>query len=100
VELTIISLHEDRVGGVDHYLGDLAVIEEALDRPVSEYVLTDFFGDALPFGGTQRDVGFGDQPFQFLDHRGLELSLSQSAAKCLGLQLAVQGLLGHALEFG
>ena len=55
-----VLLDEDRVVAVDHDLGDVAVVQELLDRPVADDVVADLLGDPQPVARAQRPLLGGD----------------------------------------
>ncbi len=69
------TLDEDRVGAVDHDLGDLRVAQERLERAVAQDVVDDLLADA-------RAVARGQRPLRLREHRldGVEDVLLEDAA--------------------
>ena len=76
VELAV-ALDVDRVGAVDHDLGDLAVAQQRLQRAVAEDLVGDLLGDPRPVGERQRRFLGVDHVLEGLTDLGLELVLVQ-----------------------
>ena len=71
------ALDVDRVGAVDHDLGDVRVAQEGLDRPVAEDVVGDLLGDPGAVGDGQRRLVLGEHLLQRQPDLLLELGLGQ-----------------------
>ena len=93
-------LDVDRVGAVDHDLGDVGVAQVGLERAVAEDVVGDLLGDAGAVGDGQRRLVLGEHLLQRLAHLLLELGLGEPRVVELGAEVVQQRLVHRALEVG
>jgi hypothetical protein len=97
------ALDVDRVGAVDHHLGDLLVLEEAVDRAVAEDVVGDVLDELGLVGGRQRRPLGGEGGLELLVHPAPEVVLGQPLVVEDGAELVDQvvvDLLAQVVENG
>ena len=93
-------LDVDRVGTVDHHLGDVRVAQERLERAIAEDVVGDLLGDARPVGHREGRVVLSQHFLQGGADLLLEIGLGQSRVVELGTEVVQQRLVDSTLEVG